>query len=851
MLEKKNLLEKYNKFLKNTIPVTYYNFQKKDKVYSNKLIVFFNSDFFENKDLIKLPSDLIFSIHLCIYKDTVSLFSNKLHEDLFIPLSISSIKNIDIKEFESLVSKSKTNESIFDNLQFEYIKISMPNYLEEDKKNTYIQEKFRVLISLLVNFTDVSKNWLNIDCIDFISPFLDKNNKFQFWNEVAPLSKDIHYFESEDRYSLVLIKLNSLYIRFYDYYNIIPLYLNDIDQYLFSLLQNKDFISLKKGITHGLTLGEDDQEKTLNKFMLVYWINYILWISYFPAMQLWGSQSLNILKINTTKCISLSSLGRLIFDFKDLKKIEADIDSIRLGKASLMSGVIDLEHTNQNEWSEILSFFLEDKINSWEDLLKLANDLNVEYLYEYDIVGAFTYAASKPLLSGIGKFSEKVDLNCDKGLALAFVELNNNNYYVTTRPFLTNKVYLTNTNAYGWFLIDELKQFSELGCNVEIFKGYLYDNENLDLSDLINLLLFVKNEIKDVLFSKQIKLILNSFYGAFAFKKKKYSFDYTYLLKNSYSRSNEEIVYTSYPCYYKDGKVLTHFNILKKDTNEYTSSVITYSNITANNRINLRKKILDLKKNNKDLKFYQINIDSIYVNKDLNIDNSEIGNFKFVKKNRIIFFAPQFYLNIDGKYLLINNNKLTNIYEIKEKIKEYYFNKTNKFTNYYKDFNNTAYKYEIPNTDYLINLEKDLLNVLISTHKSVLDKANFTITTKEVNKILSFMYSTINKNKIGKNTIKKILQQNINETNTKEKKKYAIQFEAFFKENSSIINTINISIDENILESPQKQLKLELKLNAIFNKWDYKYNSEKYDKFIYLSSYDYYGNLIERENLCY
>lgn len=178
---------------------------------------------------------------------------------------------------------------------------------------------------------------------------------------------------------------------------------------------------------------------------------------------------------------------------------------------------------------------------------------------------------------------------------------------------------------------------------------------------------------------------------------------------NKFNNKNDIINYTTYPCYDSTGNSVTKFNVLHTDKKEYPYSVITYANITANNRINFRQQILDLKNKYPDLKFYQIHIDSITTNLDLKLNSTELGQFKFVKKAKIIIFAPQFYLNIDEETFFINNKKITNFDEMKDTIKQ--FLETNKFEIYYNIYNKTEHKFEFPNTNFFNNLQNDLKKI--------------------------------------------------------------------------------------------------------------------------------------------
>lgn len=369
-----------------------------------------------------------------------------------------------------------------------------------------------------------------------------------------------------------------------------------------------------------------------------------------------------------------------------------------------------------------------------------------------------------------------------------------------------------------------MKQLSDLGCKVEIYKGYVFEERAVDLSGGIDFLTWAKSSVYDPLLLKQLKLLANSVYGTFAFRKRRYSLNYDTNYRGFYHNAGEA-AFSSYNCYTNKGLSKINFNVLKTETQEYPNSVVTYSNIAANNRINLRNKLLKLKEAYKELKFYQINIDSISVNIDLGLQGAELGEFKFVKKERLIFFAPQFYLNIDGRYFLINNKKIDNFCEVKRKVREYSLNNQAKFYQYYKVFNPSTSKFELPVVGYLNNLVEDL-DMISTKRKSRLEIKPKTLSILEphIQDLSSSIFA-----------IMREIRQKTKDTAMY----YSLDFEAYHIGQNQITSTVRVNIPVTaLLEGSSAQIKFLLKINAIYNNWCYKYDADTYDTTISLNIYD-------------
>ena len=823
---KKNLdnfnYEEFNSFLQASFNGTVKE-KKQDEIWiKNKIIVFFNYKTKKTGDKVTIMTNLNYSCYLSLYTEVTPI---EIHSSKFVPLDLENqytlLKKKDWKEY--LTSRDNINcTNIMANIKEKKINVDL-NQIEQ---NVYFQSEFKQIIFDLSTFCNETDVFLDIKTIDLIQIDINEPNKFIIWNEIVLLGDQINYFGKDDDFKQLTIKLPKLTVNIYPFTEIIPISYEEICEYL--KLDQKNNYKTEK--VNKQVLEDNNLTGELAKHIHIYIQNYIFWKYYlsinftvdeYAAITLIKNDTHaywnQIKQIDITQLSSVTQLGKLIFDYYNIKHIN-DIDSIILGKATLISGITDIEYTNQEFLLPIVTSLNNKEVSNWEQLSNLCKSLKMEYVYEYDIKSSHMYGATSDLIIGRGVKKQKVDLDKDIGIALASIDLQNKNIYFTFKPMFSKKNYITTTNAYGWFFIAELNQLKKLGCTVTIHEGYLYDKADVSLKKPIELIDDIKLLTKDQILDIQLKKAANNFFGSFAHKRNMTTVIYKDNYKTSFKHKKvKHIVYKTVGCYLRDGHSTYPITVLTEDLITYKNSIITYSNITANSRINFREKILAIKQANPDIKVYIIKTDAIFCNKELALPDVRIGELRLKKAGFYIFFSSEIYLNITEGYLLTGNKKVIDFNEIYNELLKL----IERGNPSYKIFNQKDYKFEYPNTDYINKFNEDLFKIA-----TIKKKKEFT-----TDEILSTVYPETRDFII---TVVNILTED-NAKPQLGKLNYAIEFET--GDNGDVFNIDSVEVPKDILTNSFLRRGFTLKINEILQKKEEKYSDERYGIIVYLCTY--------------
>lgn len=369
---------------------------------------------------------------------------------------------------------------------------------------------------------------------------------------------------------------------------------------------------------------------------------------------------------------NIKSLGWAIFDkYISINGVaipnKYTIEDFSMFKESSFLGIQYLENNNNvnNIWEIIYNKFKNNEYNKWSDL---DNDIQtIPLINEYDINSAYTYAAKLGVQQGIGrqyKNNNWEEIKSLSGFVFAIIESEDELVYLPTRHHFSKQVFYNLRGRYfGWYLISELKQVDGK-CKIKIINSYIIEKPVNNLANFIKI--FEKSKQMNTDLRSDMKIILNSIFGMFSYKKKSWSFE---VFEKEVHEKKKQLGKI-----YKNIKVYSSnleeniMRITEFETNQISKYFSLSSFINGQNRINLKNYLFEVKNEKNKGIIYLINVDSFWTN--INMRTGEnIGDLKLKnKEKKIIFFNRTSSINFTDNYLVFNNKKISDFEKVKEVI---------------------------------------------------------------------------------------------------------------------------------------------------------------------------------------